>query len=259
MYVTEDTTRSDPKTLRRLYKAAIECGARRIVVCDTVGHATPAGVRALIGFIKELVRESGEPVKIDWHGHNDRGLGLTNALTAIVAGVDSVHATALGIGERCGNTSMDQMLVNLKLLGWREAQLEALPDYVKAVARACHVPIPRGYPVLGQDAFETGTGVHAAALIKAYAKGDAWLADRVYSGVPAGAFGLRQKILVGPMSGRSNVIWALRELGLPGDEETVDRVFQAAKGSRRNLTDEELRHAADPGESIDEHPHFLTT
>lgn len=257
MFVTEDTTRADPETLRRLYSTAISCGARRVVVCDTVGHATPAGVRALVKFIRGIVAESGADVKVDWHGHNDRGLALTNALTAIVAGADQVHGCGLGIGERCGNTSMDQLLVNLHLLGWRHGRsLRKLPDYCRAVAKACRVPIPHNYPVIGTDAFETGTGVHAAAVIKAYRKSDPWLANRVYSGVPADEFGLDQKILVGPMSGKSNVVWALEKLGLARTDEVIERVFVAAKKSRRNLTDDEIRDIAEHRQFIDEWSHF---
>jgi isopropylmalate/homocitrate/citramalate synthase len=257
MFVTEDTTRADPATLRTLYAAAIRCGARRLVVCDTVGHATPAGVRALVKFIRGVVAECRAEVKIDWHGHNDRGLALTNALTAIVAGADQVHGCGLGIGERCGNTSMDQLLVNLHLLGWRRGRsLKKLPDYCRLVSKACGVPIPHNYPVVGTDAFETGTGVHAAAVIKAYRKNDPWLANRVYSGVPADEFGLEQKILVGPMSGKSNVIWVLEKLGLPKTDEVVDRVFAAAKRSRRNLTDEEVRSIAEDRQFVDEWSHF---
>ncbi|RME74677.1 MAG: 2-isopropylmalate synthase [Planctomycetota bacterium] len=259
MYVTEDTTRADPDTLRRLYTTAIECGARRVVVCDTVGHATPDGVRALVRFIRELVAETGEPVAVDWHGHNDRGLGLINAIAAIEAGADRIHGCALGIGERCGNTAMDQLLVNLHLMGWREAQdLTGLPAYCDAVSRYCEVPIPCNYPVVGRDAFETGTGVHAAAVIKAYRKGDAWLANRVYSGVPSDLVGREQAIVVGPMSGRSNVLWALEKAGLPTDAATVDRVFEAAKRSRRNLTPEEVRAIA-TGASAESAPHFQVT
>src|SRR6266478_5374941 len=116
MYVTEDTTRARPETLRALYGAAIDCGATRLCLADTVGHATPDGVRALVRFVKkEIVKQ--HPVKIDWKGHRDRGMGLINCLAAIEAGVDRVHATALGVGERVGNAEMDLLIVNLKLLG----------------------------------------------------------------------------------------------------------------------------------------------
>jgi len=240
MYVTEDTTRATPETLRALYSAAIEHGARRICVCDTCGHSTPLGVRNLMRFIKELVAESGEDVKVDWHGHRDRGLDIANSIAAIEAGADRIHGTALGIGERCGNTSLDLLLVNLKLLGAIDQDLTALPRYVRAVSEACEVPIPVNYPVFGTDAFETATGVHAAAVIKAFRKNDSWLANRVYSGVPADVFGLEQKISIGPMSGRSNVIYWLEHRSIEPTEARVDAIFDRAKASDRLLTDAEI-------------------
>jgi len=242
MYVTEDTTRARPETLKALYGAAIEAGARRICLADTVGHATPNGVRQLVRFIqREIVEPSGEPVRVDWHGHRDRGLAIPNCLAAIEEGVDRVHGTALGVGERCGNAEMDLLLVNLKLLGLHEWDLSRLPAYVQLAADACRVPIPYNWPVFGEDAFRTGTGVHAAAIIKAEKKGDAWLADRIYSGVPAGQFGLAQKIEISPMSGVSNVRHWLRKHGYPpGDERLCERLFDAAKRADRTFTDEEL-------------------
>jgi len=240
MYVTEDTTRARPETLRRLYTTAIECGARRVVLTDTVGHATPSGVRALVSFIQEVVKATGEDVKIDWHGHSDRGLSVPNSLTAIEAGCDRVHACALGIGERCGNTPMDILLVNLKLAGRIANDLSRLHDYCRVVSDAVGVAIPANYPIVGEDAFRTGTGVHAAAVIKALKRKDLWLADRVYSGVPAGDFGLSQKIEVGPMSGISNVQYWLSTHGQPSDDELVRAIFEKAKASNRVLEDEEI-------------------
>lgn len=242
MFVTEDTTRARPETIDRIYRTAIECGARRIVVCDTVGHATPHGVRMLIKHIRELIKSTGEEVTVDWHGHNDRGLGLINAIAAVEAGVDVVHGAALGIGERCGNTAMDQMIVNLRLMGYfpEDIDLTLLPRYVQKVSEVCEVPIPRNYPVIGPDAFETATGVHAAAVIKALKKGDAMLADLVYSGVPAGVFGLEQSITIGPMSGRSNVIFWLEKRKIEATDALVDAIFEKAKSSQTILTDEEI-------------------
>jgi len=241
MYVTEDTTRARPDTLRELYTTAIECGARRICLADTVGHATPHGVRELVRFARELVREAGEDVKIDWHGHRDRGLGLANCLAAIEEGVDRIHATALGIGERVGNAEMDLLLVNLKLLGAHEGDLTRLPEYCRLAARMCGVSVPHNYPVVGDDAFRTGTGVHASAIIKAIRKGDRWLEDRVYSGVPASEFGLRQRIEVSPVSGLSNVRYWLEENGYdPEDERLCAAVFDLAKRSDHTLTEAEI-------------------
>lgn len=241
MYVTEDTSRAQPDTVRKLYTLALELGAKRLCVCDTVGYATPSGTTALIRFVRDLAHEIDPEINIDWHGHRDRGLGLANCLAAIKAGADRVHATALGIGERAGNAEMDQLLVNLRLLGWIDNDITKLSAYVHKAAQAVGVRISKSYPIFGEDAFETGTGVHAAAVIKAYKKGYAALADSVYSGVPAGMVGLQQSIRVGPMSGKSNVDWVLRKLGIEPTETIVNRVLAAGKSSKRLLTDAEIR------------------
>jgi 2-isopropylmalate synthase len=240
MYVTEDTTRAHPDHVRRLYTTAIRAGARRVCVCDTVGHATPNGVRNLIRFVCDLVDEVNPEVRIDWHGHQDRGLGVTNALWALEAGAHRVHACALGIGERVGNTPMDQLLVNLQLLRWIDRDLTSLAEYCTRVSEATGVRIPDNYPIVGKDAFRTGTGVHAAAIIKARRKGDDWLADRVYSGVPAAMIGRRQSIEVGPMSGVSNVECWLEAHGIAPRPELVEAVFRRAKQSDQILSDEEI-------------------
>jgi len=245
MYVTEDTIRAHPDTIRALYTTAIEHGAGRICVCDTVGHATPAGVRALIRYVREVAEATGEHVKIDWHGHRDRGLDVANTMAAIEAGADRVHGTALGIGERSGNTPMDLILVNCALEGYIDQDLSKLPEYCQVVSEATGRDIPVNYPVLGEDAFRTATGVHAAAVIKARAKGDDWLADRIYSGVPAALIGRAQGIEVGPMSGASNVIYWLRAHGIEPTEARVQAVFEAAKASPRTLSAEEIRALAD--------------
>ena len=243
MYVTEDTTRARPEVLKQLYTLAIDCGAVRVCLADTVGHATPDGVRQLVRFVREeIIEPTGKPVKIDWHGHRDRGLGLANTLAAIEAGAHRVHGTALGIGERVGNTEMDLLLVNLKLLGVHDCDLTALPRYCEAVSRATGVEISANYPVLGQDAFRTGTGVHAAAIIKARQKGDDWLADRVYSGVPAAEVGRKQTIEISHVSGMSNVKYWLREHGYDAnDDELCLRIFELAKTTNHTLTESELR------------------
>jgi 2-isopropylmalate synthase len=240
MYVTEDTTRADPKTIRKLYTTAINAGARRICVCDTVGHATPVGVSFLMKYVRDIVDKTKRRVKIDWHGHSDRGLAIPNTMAAVAHGADRVHATGLGIGERVGNTPMDLLLVNLSLEGIYKRDLSKLADYCRLISEACEVAIPKNYPVMGRDAFRTGTGVHAAAIIKAQNKGDDWLADRVYSGVPAAMVGLKQIIEIGFMSGVSNIVYWLKVRGIEPDKKLVDEIFRAAKQHNRILTDEEL-------------------
>jgi 2-isopropylmalate synthase len=240
-YVTEDTTRSRPEVLSTLFKTAIDHGATRLCLSDTVGHATPDGVRNLIHFTKSIIVGTGvKNIGIDWHGHNDRGLALENALWALEFGADRVHGTALGIGERVGNAQMELILLNMKLLGLIDHDLTKLMEYCKAVAEAVGWNVALNYPLVGRDAFRTATGVHAAAIIKAMGKGDAWLADRIYSGVPAGMFGRKQEILIGFMSGASNVSYYLRERGIEPDETLVKELLAAAKALDHIMTDEEV-------------------
>jgi isopropylmalate/homocitrate/citramalate synthase len=242
MFVTEDTIRARPETLRALYTNAIRWGAKRLCIADTVGHATPEGARALVRFvIEEIVEPSGEDVGVDWHGHRDRGLGLANALAAIQAGATRIHGTALGVGERVGNVEMDILLVNLALLGLHDGDLTRLGDYCRLTSEACEIPLENSYPILGRDAFRTGTGVHASAIIKAEAKGDTWLADRVYSGIPASLVGRSQEIEIGPMSGLSNVKYWLKCHGYdPENERHCAVLFDAAKATDHTLTEDEI-------------------
>jgi 2-isopropylmalate synthase len=242
MYVTEDTIRTDPDTIKRLYTAAIRSGARAIVLCDTVGHATPQGAYNLVKFvIDEVVKPSGERIRVDWHGHCDRGLAIANSLAAVAAGANQVHAAANSLGERVGNTPMELMLVNLRLMGLLDRDLSRVKEYCDKVAKATRTTIPPNYPVIGRDAFRTATGVHAAAIIKAFHSKDPGLADVVYSGVPSHLFGLDQVIEIGPMSGKSNVLFWLERHGIPADDALVTRIFDAAKQSARVLTDSEVQ------------------
>jgi isopropylmalate/homocitrate/citramalate synthase len=240
MYVTEDTTRADPDTLRALYSTAIRAGAARVCIADTVGHATPNGAAAVVRFVASVVQECGGGVGIDWHGHRDRDLALINTIAALEAGATRLHGAAIGIGERVGNTPMDLLLLNLVLLGYIDRDLSALCEYCEIVSAATGVPIPPNYPVVGRDAFRTATGVHASAVIKAFRKNDKELIDCVYSGVPASLVGREQQIDIGPMSGRSNVIFWLERHGYTASDELVDRIFSKAKRSAAVLTDTEI-------------------
>ncbi len=241
MYVTEDTMRTDPETVRRLYSTAIRFGSRAIVLCDTVGHASPRGAFNLVRFaIEEIVKPSGEKIRVDWHGHNDRGLAIANSLAAVGAGADQIHGSAISLGERVGNTPMELMLVNLRLMGVIDRDLSRLKEYSEKVARATHTVIPPNYPVVGRDAFRTATGVHAAAIVKAYRKNDTMLADSIYSGVPSHLFGLQQIIEIGPLSGKSNVSYWLEKRNIAASEELIEHIYSAAKKSDRVLSDGEI-------------------
>ena len=245
-YVTEDTTRSHPDVLSILFRTAIEHGATRLCLCDTTGHATPEGIKRLVGWTRAFTRSLGANVGIDWHGHNDRGLAVWNAICALEAGVDRAHGTVLGIGERVGNASLDQLLVNLKLLGeLRDRDLSLLAVLCHTTAAACHLHVPPNYPIVGSDAFRTASGVHAAAIMKAERKGHAFLADRIYSSVPAAMLGREQEIAIGNMSGESNVVYWLRKQQIEPEPALVDRILAAAKRADRILTTEDLYRLVD--------------
>jgi 2-isopropylmalate synthase len=240
-FVTEDTVRSHPKTLSILFNHAIALGIERLVLCDTVGHATPDGIKALVTFTKNIIASSTQEVKIDWHGHNDRGLAVANAIFAAEFGCHRIHGTALGIGERIGNTAVDQLIVNLKLLNAYPHNISSLHKYVKKAAGFCRIPLPYNYPVFGADAFRTATGVHAAAVIKAKTKGDNKLADIIYSGIPAHWFGRKQVIEIGPMSGASNVRHWLEEHHFDVSEVLVKAILNFAKKQSHVLRTQEIK------------------
>ena len=137
---------------------------------------------------------------------------------------------------------MELIIVNFYLMGilankecWKK-----LIQYVELISSLYDQPLPHNYLVFGSDAFETATGVHAAAVIKAFKKDDLWLANRVYSGVPADVFGLEQKIRVGPMSGKSNVIYWLKQHNLEVSHIVIDKIFDRAKQTNKLLGDDEI-------------------
>jgi 2-isopropylmalate synthase len=241
MFVTEDTTRARPEHVAAMYLAAARTGATRLCLAETGGHATPSGVQRLVGFLREQLRSAGfDDLMLDWHGHRDRGLDVVNSLAALSAGASRVHGCALGIGERVGNTAMDTLLVNLVLEGWMEQDLSALDEYCRLASEMTGMPIPRNYPIMGEDAFTTSTGVHAAAILKAQARGEAWLGDRVYSAVPAALVGRRQAITVGPMSGQANVVAWLKDRGMEPTPSHIALILSAAKQTSHVLSDDEI-------------------
>ncbi len=234
-FVTEDSTRARPDTLRRLLSLAVERGAERVCLCDTVGFATPEGAAHLTRFAREVV---GPQIGIDWHGHDDRGLAVANALSAASAGADRLHATALGVGERVGNPAMELLLLNLALSNVPRS-LAHVTSYCMHFARVLGIQVPDNQPLVGKNAFRTGTGVHASAILKGEAKGQ-WLGDHVYSLLSASSVGQSTSIAVGPMSGTSNVRHWLKSQGISADERLLRAILTRAKSADRVLTDEEL-------------------
>jgi 2-isopropylmalate synthase len=243
----EDSARCPPAVLGRVYQLAVDLGITRITLCDSVGAAVPAGTQALLGWSTRFFAHRQHPVAFEWHGHNDRGLGLINALTALEAGCARVHGTVLGIGERAGNTSIDQLIVNSRLEYAADYDLEALRAYCEFASRVLGVAIPPNYPAMGRDVFTTSAGVHASAILKARQKGDVSVMDSVYAGVPASLLGREQEVLIDGSSGASNVRYWLAVNDVNSsfdgrvDSALVEHVLQKARLAGRPLTDEEIR------------------
>jgi len=239
--VLEDTVRCTPDVLRQVYDTAVDVGVRRVTLCDTVGAATPDGTRALIRFSAAHFAGRGHPVGLEWHGHNDRGLALANSLTALEAGCVRVHGTILGVGERAGNASLDQLLLNSHLYAHGTHDLMAVREYCEYAAGVLDVDVPENYPAMGRDVFKTSAGVHATAILKAHEKGDAAVKDSVYSAVPASLLGRQQEVLIDSSSGANNVRYWLTTNGFAHDTEVIRKVLETAKADRNPLDDERIR------------------
>lgn len=242
MFVTEDTTRARPEVLRALYTAAVRAGAKRVCIADTTGFSAPNGADRIVRFIAGVIREAGgEHVGIDWHGHQDRGLGIASSMAAFAAGADRLHGSGLGLGERVGNTPLELLVVNLKLMGAWTRDMAPLKEYVEWVSTNCGIEIPHNYPIFGRNAFRTGTGIHAAAIYKALLRGQNRVAEQVYSAVPPSWFGLKQVVELGPMSGESNAAYWLWNHGESVEDGLVRHLLRVAKASNRTLLDGEIR------------------
>ncbi|MFC7979731.1 LeuA family protein [Streptomyces cinereoruber] len=240
--VLEDTVRCTPEVLTRIYDVAIDTGVTRLCLCDTVGVAVPTGTAALIRWTRYHFAERGHAMALEWHGHNDRGLALANSLTAHALGCARVHGTILGIGERTGNASLDQLVLNRVLDGGGHHDLMAIRAYAEYAEDVLGVPIPQNYPAFGADVFKTSAGVHAAAILKAHEKGDTLLKDAVYSSVPAALLGREQDVLIDEASGANNVRYWLTTRGFDsGEDALVKAVLEKAKAGRGPLTDAQIR------------------
>lgn len=244
MFVTEDTTRAHPKTLDYLYNSAIDAGAVRLCLSDTVGHATPIGTSNLLTFIKRNIIKKNKHILLDWHGHNDRGLALANTYAAITHGINRVQATALGVGERAGNISMEELVFNLSMDNIGQWNLKELKKYAKIASRILKFKLPANYPIIGKDVFKTATGVHAAAILKSIQINNHTLAGVVYSAIDPIKVDRNFHILIGPMSGKANVIYHLTKHNIPFNARLVDAILKLAKSERRIVKNREILRLA---------------
>lgn len=239
-FCTEDTTRTDPKMLKCLYQIAIQHGVKRIWIADTVGIATPSSAKKICNYIKKKII-GAKKIGLDWHGHDDKGLGVANSLIAVENGADRIQATALGIGERAGNTAMEPVLLNLVLAGSKKYNLTKLGKYSEAASKMFNIPIRDSYPAIGKLVHTTAVGMHAAAIYKAKELNRDDLAGLVYSSYNPQLVGRESNIFIGPMSGAANVEWNLDRLHIKKKPELIEKLLDKAKSENRYLTDEDIK------------------
>lgn len=242
-FACEDATRSEPETLKTLHTAALEHGASRFTIPDTVGIANVVSTTRIVKYLREQVIR-GHAVGLDWHGHNDRGLAVANALAALVAGADCVHTTIFGVGERAGNADLESLVANLHYLYGSCYHLDVLPRLTKYASAVFGEPVPPRHPVIGQNAYSTAAGIHGAAILKASRMDRPELVANAYAGVDPRLIGRQTHVRVGPLSGSANVEWKASQLGLPFSPELAARVLNEAREVDRILTDDEIVRVA---------------
>lgn len=248
-FVAEDASRTSPEDLEAAVLCAARAGVFRVCLADTSGVLSPPGAEKLVAFAQRTLRDHGFPaVQLDWHGHNDRGLGLASALAAAAAGASRLHGTLLGVGERAGNPPLEQLLLNLHLLGCLQIPAGKLVPNLLRAADLLGFRVSPKAPVLGELVFATATGVHASAIFKATEQGRPDFQELVYNPVPPSWLGTRQRVLIGPYSGSANVRYWLLEHGLPVDPALVKAILARAKKQATILSDQEILELIGNGE-----------
>ena len=244
----EDATRSDTSIIEKMLCTIVNTKAIAIVLCDTVGACLPSGVANLLRFVKKTIAAHNSHIFQWWHGHNDRGLALANALCALDHGIDGISGTFLGIGERSGNICIEQIMLHLNQYYGSAYCLDSARQYCSLLSRYTEYTMPINQPLFGNQSFTTTAGTHIRALEKAKRFGTG-AHDLLYSSVAAHDLGRQQQIMLGPMSGRSAVKSVLEQIGESYDEKKISTLFNYFKKIQKPITVQEF---------IDIYPSLLT-
>lgn len=217
-FSTEDTTRANLADLLRIYRAAVDAGAERVGITDTVGCSTPNGIAQLV----QDVRRALDDFPVSVHLHNDFGLATANALAGVLAGAGFVTTTVNGIGERAGNVPLQPFVMGAELLYGIHTgvDLEGLATLSELVAARSGVPVHPNAPVAGANVFSHESGIHVKAVMED---------PRTYEPYPPELVGQKRTLTLGKHTGAAHVKAVLRGQGVRLSEEEVDRVTARLK------------------------------
>ncbi len=217
-FVTEDTVRADIDYAVALNTAAIEAGADRIVLCDTVGVMVPAAVRWWVGTMRARLPK----VQLSWHGHNDFGMGVANTLAALESGVEIPHTTINGIGERSGNAVFDEVVMALELLYDKRTgiKVDRLYGLSRLVEDLTGIPLAIQKPIVGYNAFSHESGIHTDGILKH---------TLTYEPIDPKILGRERSFIFGKHTGTAAIAAKLSERGVQVDKPVLLRLAEEIK------------------------------
>lgn len=240
MFVPERASVTSPKELLEACVMAADEGVDRIAFADTTGALTPHGTSQLLRTMFENLGKRYPKIRFDFHEHDDLNMGIANCVVAAMEGIDRLHATARGIGERAGNVSLEKLLVVLNLQGFRDVDTSHIQAFARMAADILSVPIVSHEPIVGEKSPETASGVHASTYEKVR-KGENL--PPIYFAYDPRDVGLTAKVRIGPVSGLANVYAYCAELGIRDvTEEKAREVLDLAKKNWSLLSADEVRN-----------------
>lgn len=228
----EDASRGQYDYIKAITKTSIKAGANQIILADTTGFATPASFGQLV---REVRKTAGPDIKISTHCHNDLGLGVANALEGIKAGADEIQATLSGIGERAGNTSLEQVAAILHFKGDDDGlettiRLDKLYKTYLALKETIQLEDSRMQPLFGKYVFSTAAGIHQQGILND---------PDTYEYVKPEVFGRERSLLVTRHSGRTIIRHLLDELGVAYGDDEINLLYDKFIFSRQtNMCDD---------------------
>lgn len=239
-WVSEDTTRCDFLHLKNVFLTAIEAGAERIVIGDTVGVLTPYSTIYLVRKIKEeIIALFKEKIYLGIHTHNDFGLAVSNTISGVIEGCEFPHTCINGYGERAGNAALDEVATNLERLGIKTGiNLTKLPELSEVCEKYFCQPLSQYKPIVGENAFSHESGLHIAAILAH---------PLTYEPINPHIVGRRRKFYLGKFSGSKSIIYAIQQrikvLDLNIPEDIIKKIVAEVKLKHESSSKEELRQS----------------